>query len=88
MPIDIIDNFRLGADIPLDVRYQANTYFDVSLYWYPGMQVFQYSDKQIWYYDGSIWSTMKQTGPINIDEIIGGTNWTNPTGDEIKGGSF
>jgi len=89
MPIDIIDSFRLGTDIPLDVRYTANTYMDVSAYWYPGMQVYQYSDQQIWYTDNSLnWSTMKQTGPINIDEIHGGTNWTNPSGDSIIGGSY
>jgi hypothetical protein len=88
MPIDIIDGLRLGSDIPLDVRYTANTYWDVSAYWYEGMQVYQYTDKQIWYFDGSTWSTLKQTGPINIDEINGGTNWTNPSGDSIQGGSY
>jgi hypothetical protein len=87
MPIDIIDSLRLGADIPIDVRYQANTYFDVSMYWYPGMQVFQYTDKMIWWYDGSIWQTMQSISPF-FDVIDGGQNWTNPTGDLVIGGSY
>lgn len=85
MPIDIIDNFSLGSDIPLDVRYTANTYFDVSAYWYEGMQVYQYSDKQIWYYDGSTWDTLKE---ICFDVVNGGTNWINPTENELVGGTY
>jgi len=87
MPIDIIDGLRLGSDIPLDIRYTANTYYDVSMYWYPGMQVYQYTDKQIWYYDGSIWQPLTHFGPIDIDVVDGGHNWTNPSGNTIIGGS-
>lgn len=88
MPIHVIDNFNLASDIPLDIRYTADTYMDVSAYWYEGMQVYQYNDKQVWYYDGSTWSPLKQTGPINIDLINGGENWMNPSGDEIVGGTY
>jgi hypothetical protein len=59
MPINIVDNFDLKAKIPLDLRYTANTYMDVSAYWYPGMQVYQYTDQQIWYADNSLnWSSL------------------------------
>lgn len=87
MPIDIIDNFQLGSDIPLDVRYRANTYWDVSTYWYEGMQVYQYSDKQIWYFDGSVWSTFNSVSPF-FDILDGGKNWTNPTGNKVIAGTY
>ena len=86
MANEIIDSFQLGADIPLDDRYVVNTYYDVSEYWYPGMQVFQLSDEQIWFFDGSIWSPMKEMEPFDIDVINGGENWKNPTQNVIVGG--
>jgi hypothetical protein len=64
MPVDIIESFRLGTDLPLDSRYVVNSYNDVSLYWFPGMQVFQESNKQLYWYDGSIWN------PINDSSVI------------------
>jgi len=86
MPVDIIDNFRFGTDKNLDDRYVANTYYDVSMYWYPGMQVYQLSDKMAYLYDGSIWIPWEQEGVLCIDLIDGGKNWTNPTGSTIIGG--
>jgi len=65
MPVDIVDNFRLGTDLPLDNRYVANSYDDVSMYWYAGMQVFQTSDSQLYWYDGTNWI------PV-VDTSIGG----------------
>lgn len=61
MPVYIIDNFRLGTDLPLDARYVVNDVNDVSLYWYAGMQVFQTSDSQLYWYDGFIWSPVIDT---------------------------
>ena len=61
MPVSIIENFQLGTNLPLDARYVADTYFDVSLYWYAGMQVFQTSDSQLYWYDGSIWIPVLDT---------------------------
>lgn len=57
MPVNIVESFQLGSDLPLDARYVVNTYFDVSLYWHAGMQVFQLSDKKFYIYDGSTWNT-------------------------------
>jgi len=86
MPIDIIDSLRLASDIPLDVRYRANTYLDVSLYWYEGMQVYQYFDRMAYLYDGSVWIPWSQQGVLCIDLIDGGKNWANPTNSTIIGG--
>jgi len=88
MPIDIIDSFNLGSDIPLDVRYRANTYMDVSMYWYEGMQVYQFADKMAYLYDGSTWIPWSQSGDLLmcIEEIDGGTNWSNLTTNSIVGG--
>jgi len=64
MPVEIIENFHLGTDIPLDNRYVVNTKNDVSLYWYPGMQVFQTSDKSLEWFDGSLWHTSGSSSPL------------------------
>lgn len=61
MPVSIIENFSLGTNLALDNRYVTNSYNDVSLYWYPGMQVFQESDNQLYWYDGSIWNAVVDT---------------------------
>lgn len=61
MPIPIIEQFQLGTNLSLDARYVADTYFDVSLYWYAGMQVFQTSDSQLYWYDGSVWIPVVDT---------------------------
>lgn len=61
MPVNIIENFRLGTDLPLDSRYVVDSYNDVSIYWYAGMQVFQNSDQQLYWYDGSIWNAVEDT---------------------------
>jgi hypothetical protein len=53
--VDIVESFRLGTDKSLDARYVVNSYYDVSSYWYPGMPVFQQSDNQFYWYDGSTW---------------------------------
>lgn len=100
MPIQIIDNINLQSDIPLDLRYTAETYYDVSAYWYPGMQVFQYSDKQIWFYNGEIWQNMTsiQSSSPGFDILNGGSEWNDtevdifdaysPTADILVGGSY
>jgi hypothetical protein len=56
MSVNIIENFQLGTNLSLDARYVVNSYNDVSIYWYAGMQVFQLSDKKLYLYDGSIWT--------------------------------
>lgn len=61
MPVSIIENFQLGTNLPLDNRYVVDTFFDVSLYWFPGMQVFQTSDSQLYWYNGSIWFPVVDT---------------------------
>lgn len=66
MPVDIIESFQLGTNLPLDNRYVADTYFDVSLYWYAGMQVFQESDNQLYWYDGSVWYPVVDTSGGNF----------------------
>lgn len=73
MPIKIIDNFELSAAIPIDLRYTADTYHDVSAYWYEGMQVYQYSDKQIWFYNGIIWQSLSTSTSNPFDVLWGGT---------------
>ena len=56
MAIFIVDQLSLNTDLPLDIRYVPNggSYLDVSMYWYPGMQVYQTSDQRIWYADNSL----------------------------------
>ena len=56
MAIFIVDQFSLNTDLPLDIRYvpDGGSYFDVSAYWYPGMQVYQTDDQKIWYADNSL----------------------------------
>jgi hypothetical protein len=61
MPVNIIENFKLGTNLPLDSRYIVNSYNDVSLYWYEGMQVFQTSDQQLYWYNGSTWIAVVDT---------------------------
>jgi hypothetical protein len=70
MAINIIDNFKLWSNIPLDERYVVNTYNDVSAHWYPGMQVYQLSDHQIWYLDGSSWNQLS-TGNFLLMSSLG-----------------
>lgn len=98
MAIIIVDNFSLGSDIPLDIRYRADTYNDVSAYWYEGMQVYQYTDKQIWWYNGVIWQTLASTSNNPFDILNGGNNWSyqsddvfdghTPTDDVLLGGTY
>jgi len=87
MPINIIDNIKISSDIPLDVRYTADTYLDVSAYWYAGMQVFQYSDRQIWWYDGLVWQNLTNmpTPSPGFDILSGGTYWGYQTDDIFNG---
>jgi len=61
MPVNLIENFQLGTNLPLDARYVVDSVYDVSIYWYPGMQVFQESDQQLYWYDGSIWIPVVDT---------------------------
>ena len=61
MSVAIIDSFSLGTDLPLDARYVVDSYYDVSLYWFPGMQVFQTSDQRAYWYDGAIWNPFIDT---------------------------
>ena len=65
MAIVIIDQFKLGTNLPLDDRYINVSLYDVSEYWYPGMQVYQTSDQKIYYYNGNTWQ------PIGNDSSIG-----------------
>ena len=72
MAIFIIDQFSLNTDLPLDIRYvpTGGTYFDVSAYWYPGMQVYQTSDETIWYADNSLnWHNLGSAGDASINQI-------------------
>jgi hypothetical protein len=68
MAVDIIDNLRLGTDLPLDSRYVVDSIYDVSMYWYDGMQVFQTDNNTLQWYDGSIWNTV--TDASTIQEFI------------------
>lgn len=51
--VEIIDSFKLQTDKPLDERYVVNSYYDVSSYWFNGMQVYQQSNNQLYVYDAS-----------------------------------
>ena len=57
MAIFIIDQFSLNTDLPLDIRYvpSAGRFDpDISVYKYPGMQVFDTNTESIWYADNSL----------------------------------
>ena len=72
MAIFIIDQFSLNTDLPLDIRYvpAGGTYFDVSAYWYPGMQVYQTSDEAIWYADNSLnWHKLGEGGDASLNDL-------------------
>ena len=76
MPIDIIENYNLKTNLPLDARYIVNNINDVSSYWYSGMQLFQLSDIKLYWYDGSIWH--------NIDSSTSG-DYVKRSGDTMYG---
>jgi hypothetical protein len=72
MAIFIVDQFSLNTDLPLDIRYVPNggTYFDVSMYWYPGMQVYQTLDQKIWYADNSLnWHMVGQGADGSLNAL-------------------
>ncbi len=72
MAIFIVDQFSLNTDLPLDIRYvpAGGTYFDVSAYWYPGMQVYQTSDQKIWYADNSLnWHMVGQGADASLNAL-------------------
>ena len=60
MAIFIIDQFSLNTDLPLDIRYVPELGRldpDISVYKYPGMQVFDTSTGAgggLWYADNSL----------------------------------
>lgn len=66
MSVSIIENFNLGTDKPLDNRYVVNSYNDVSMYWYTGMQVYQLNDNQLYWYNGVVWTAVLDTS-VNED---------------------
>lgn len=55
MPVSIIESFQLGTDLPLDARYVVNHVNDISIYWYAGMQAYQTSNNQLYWYNGGTW---------------------------------
>jgi len=63
--VDIVESFRLGTDKSLDARYVVNSYYDVSSYWYPGMQVYQLSDGKFWIYEASIWHPFLNSNDVS-----------------------
>lgn len=87
MPIDVIDSFRLGTDRPLDNRYIANSVYDVSLYWYDGMQVYEPSTNRVYLVRNASLGVIEAL-LYDFDEIDGGDNWTTPTGDYVDGGTW
>ena len=57
MAIFIIDQFSLNTDLPLDIRYLPTAGRldpDISVYKYPGMQVYDTSTDGLWYCDNSL----------------------------------
>lgn len=73
MAIFIVDQFSLNTDLPLDIRYlpSGGSYLDVSLYWYPGMQVYQTSDQKIWYADNSLnWHPISEGEDASLNQIF------------------
>ena len=71
--VDIIEQFSLGTNLPLDIRYVVDSYYDVSAYWYAGMQVFQTSDSQPYWYDGSIWIPIVDSSSFATFEYVDGS---------------
>ncbi|HPI81864.1 MAG TPA: hypothetical protein PK122_01380 [Candidatus Paceibacterota bacterium] len=73
MPVSIIESFQLGTNLPLDARYVVDSIYDVSLYWFPGMQVFQTSDSQLYWYDGTVWSPVVDTSSGEWKDYVDGS---------------
>lgn len=74
MAIYIIDQFSLNTDLPLDVRYVPTTGRfdpDISIYKYPGMQVYDTNDQTIWYCDNSLdWVEIGAAADVSINALI------------------
>ena len=57
MAIFVIDQFSLNTDLPLDIRYvPAGGRFDpdISIFKYPGMQVYDTTTQSVWFADNSL----------------------------------
>ena len=57
MAIFIIDQFSLNTDLPLDIRYVPDGGRfdpDISIYKYPGMQVYDTNTQTVWHTDNSL----------------------------------
>jgi len=87
MGIDIIDSFRLGTDKPLDNRYIVNSIYDVSMYWFAGMQMFEPSLNQLWVVR-DVSNEIIEPIVFDYDILDGGTNWITPIEGQINGGSW
>jgi len=87
MAVNIIDNLLLGSDLPLDARYRVDSIYDVSLYWYDGMQMWEPSTNRLWVVKDV---STEQIEPVlfDYDILSGGTNWITPTTDSVSGGSW
>lgn len=74
MAIYIIDQFSLNTDLPLDVRYvPTGGRFDpdISIYKYPGMQVYDTNEQSIWYCDNNLdWIEFGSAADASINELI------------------
>ena len=62
MPVSIIEQFQLGTNLPLDARYVVSDPYDVSLYWYDGMLIYNEITNQLF--------VVKDTSTERIVEIL------------------
>lgn len=85
--MDIIDNFKLYTDKPLDNRYVVNSIYDVSNYWYNGMQMYEPSSNMVWVVRNAQIPIIEPL-LFDFDIIDGGSNWSNPTTSSVSGGTW
>ena len=66
MSVNIVENFRLGTNKPLDSRYVVNSVNDVSAYWFNGMLLYEKPNDKLF--------VVKDTSANTIVEIIDASN--------------
>ena len=87
MGVEIIDSLQLGTNKPLDNRYNVNSIYDVSMYWYNGMQMYEPSSNLL-YIVRDVSLELIEVMIYQFDTVDGGENWQTPTNDQLDGGSW
>lgn len=85
--IEIIDNFHIGSDIPLDARYAVDTIYDVSMYWFNGLQMYDASTGRAWVVRDVSLSQVEEI-ILDYDILSGGLTWDSSSYTDIYDGGI